>query len=338
MRTAIISLLLFVLSQSAYGQCDDCYFIRGDANCDGSVDLADYVYINAWLYFGGPPPANLDAADTDDNGSINGTDATVITQMLYQGGSGPACPFPDMGRDCTPDEINTCCSPGEGDLELDLSTDFKDEDIECPSTIWDDWGSQSASWDDGKLVLSWSNSSSCGTDDTCNYGVGAWTVDDEGLVFTKRMLEESVASLTVGLTGSYSLEATTACVTCPTGMGINGLAVEWGRVAVEVVPVGAGSPFYVYAETASEESLDYCPTDSKTGAIDESADITLDILTLLDSEDDCAEWRIGSVAVAARGTFVTTGAGQDNAENEAVEIELLPDVVIGLCDNGDCGQ
>lgn len=83
-------------------------FIRGDANGDGSVNIADALLILDFLHGIRPIAAPLDAADVDDNGVINSTDARYLYTYLFGGGPPPAAPFPNAGLDPTPDTIVGC--------------------------------------------------------------------------------------------------------------------------------------------------------------------------------------------------------------------------------------
>jgi hypothetical protein len=75
-------------------------FRRGDADANGSVNLADAVVILNHLFRGGTVPPCLDAADSNDDGAENLTDAVFILKGLFQGGPPP----PPPGRDtCGPD-------------------------------------------------------------------------------------------------------------------------------------------------------------------------------------------------------------------------------------------
>ena len=77
-------------------------FRRGDANADGSVDIADAICTLSYL-FGAPDdpckrsvPACLDAADANDDGMIDIADGISILGHLF----GPAGPLPDPFETC----------------------------------------------------------------------------------------------------------------------------------------------------------------------------------------------------------------------------------------------
>jgi len=64
--------------------------VRGDINVDGTIGLADAVYLLRWSYLGGSAPPCLDAADVNDDGQARGTsDAIFLLTWRYLGGSPP---------------------------------------------------------------------------------------------------------------------------------------------------------------------------------------------------------------------------------------------------------
>ena len=81
-------------------------FIRGDYLGDGQINLTDVIVLLSHLFLGGPPEPCEDAGDADDSGILDLSDA--ITNLNYQflGGTPPPAPFPEPGRDLTPDSLN----------------------------------------------------------------------------------------------------------------------------------------------------------------------------------------------------------------------------------------
>ena len=69
-----------------------CIWERGDANLSGSVNLTDIVFLNNYLFSGGPAPQCVDAADADSSGGINISDPIYLANYLFNGGPAPA-PF-----------------------------------------------------------------------------------------------------------------------------------------------------------------------------------------------------------------------------------------------------
>jgi hypothetical protein len=74
-------------------------FVRGDANGDGSTNLADAVYILQRLFAAGPAIACLDAGDANDDESVNLADAIYLLQGLFANGPPIPPPHPVCGED-----------------------------------------------------------------------------------------------------------------------------------------------------------------------------------------------------------------------------------------------
>lgn len=101
------ALLVLAFSATVSGQTAlndrSSAFIRGDANQDGSVNIADAVLILDSLF--GMPAAILlceDAADANDDEQLNIADAVSLLGFLFTpGASEPPAPFPYVDRDGT---------------------------------------------------------------------------------------------------------------------------------------------------------------------------------------------------------------------------------------------
>lgn len=82
-------------------------FLRGDADGNGAVTIADPLFVLDFAYTGGAEPGCLDAADMDDDGLVNGVaDALFGLGGLFSGG--PPLPAPgmfDCGIDPTDDDL-----------------------------------------------------------------------------------------------------------------------------------------------------------------------------------------------------------------------------------------
>jgi hypothetical protein len=74
--------------------CGSRPFHRGDANADGSLDIADAVFLLGWLFLGLPAPDCLEAGDADNSGTIELTDPVRILGYLFLGGPPPEAPGP----------------------------------------------------------------------------------------------------------------------------------------------------------------------------------------------------------------------------------------------------
>jgi hypothetical protein len=84
--------------------------LRGDANNDLKVDLADPLAIQRWLFMAGSPPACLAAADANDDGAVNLSDVVYLNRWLFQSGPPPSAPFPYCGHDPEPSDL-PCSNP-----------------------------------------------------------------------------------------------------------------------------------------------------------------------------------------------------------------------------------
>ena len=97
------TLTLTLLPRTGGG--DDPSFIRGDANDDRRVDIADGIWMVNFLFYGGTMTACLPAADANADGQRNVSDAMYIFNFQLQPGKtagsqlfpAPPAPFPDCG-------------------------------------------------------------------------------------------------------------------------------------------------------------------------------------------------------------------------------------------------
>lgn len=80
-------------------------FIRGDANGDGRVDLADPIHTLSHLFGSADRVACPDAYDVNDDGALDLADPIYAVRFLFSGGEPPPAPFPGPGPDPTPDEL-----------------------------------------------------------------------------------------------------------------------------------------------------------------------------------------------------------------------------------------
>lgn len=88
----------------------DTLFIRGDANRNGALEIADSIQTFSYLFLGGPAPACEDAADANDSGGIDISDGIYVLVYLFSGGPAPPSPYPVPGVDPTEDPLG--CSEG----------------------------------------------------------------------------------------------------------------------------------------------------------------------------------------------------------------------------------
>lgn len=85
-------------------------FLRGDANMDVVLNVADPIRILEYRFSGGEPPACMDAADGNDDGLVDMSDAIYVLSFLFQGGPAPPPPLGEPGPDATEDP-QSCEAP-----------------------------------------------------------------------------------------------------------------------------------------------------------------------------------------------------------------------------------
>jgi len=66
-------------------------YIRGDANGDQIINLADVLHLIAYLYKNGPAPNPFEAGDVECSGGIDLGDVLYLIAYLYKGGPAPGC-------------------------------------------------------------------------------------------------------------------------------------------------------------------------------------------------------------------------------------------------------
>jgi hypothetical protein len=90
-------------------------FIRGDANDDGALDLADGIFLLDFLFSSGATPGCLEAGDLNDDSAIDLADPIYVLSFLFSQGPNPEPPFPNCGPDPDGDsdgmtcEVSTSC-------------------------------------------------------------------------------------------------------------------------------------------------------------------------------------------------------------------------------------
>ena len=93
------------LQLSAIPATIDPGFIRGDANQDGLLNIADPVEMLDLLFGVNPSVSCADALDANDDGGANIADPVYVLGRLFSAGPPPAAPYPDCGLDPTPDSL-----------------------------------------------------------------------------------------------------------------------------------------------------------------------------------------------------------------------------------------
>lgn len=77
---------LFSWSDHVFGMK---FYMRGDANADGTINVGDAVYIINFIFKDGPAPTPDIAGDTNCDDTINVGDAVAIINYIFKGGDAP---------------------------------------------------------------------------------------------------------------------------------------------------------------------------------------------------------------------------------------------------------
>lgn len=85
-------------------------FLRGDADGNGQIELADSVTVLSNLFLGTKELGCVDAADANDDGQLAISDAVHTLGFLFLGGVRMPAPFPICGEDPTSDGLG-CAQP-----------------------------------------------------------------------------------------------------------------------------------------------------------------------------------------------------------------------------------
>jgi hypothetical protein len=85
------------------------FFMRGDANQDMRLDIADPIRIIDALFAGGRALLTCpDAGDANDDGEINVADPIALLEAIFGYRRSIPAPYPGMGADTSPDNLNPC--------------------------------------------------------------------------------------------------------------------------------------------------------------------------------------------------------------------------------------
>jgi hypothetical protein len=139
----LITSSAFLLFLSGPGDAKPPFFIRGDTNADGGVDISDGVFTLNFLFQGGPAPACDDAVDANDDGTGDLSDAVYEFNYLFLGGPQMPPPFPGCGLDPTDNDPLDCaafplCEPpidAQGQITLARQTPDGAADIAVPGAV-----------------------------------------------------------------------------------------------------------------------------------------------------------------------------------------------------------
>ncbi|MGE3167229.1 MAG: LamG-like jellyroll fold domain-containing protein, partial [Planctomycetota bacterium] len=67
---------------------------RADCNVDGSLNIADAIFLLGYLFSGGASPSCEDSCDANDDGQLNIADGIYVLTHLFANGAEPPAPFP----------------------------------------------------------------------------------------------------------------------------------------------------------------------------------------------------------------------------------------------------
>jgi len=76
---------------NGYGDVCEPY-VCGDANGDETINVGDAVYLVAYIFTGGPPPAPLEAGDANCDFRMNIGDGVYLINYIFKEGPQPCCP------------------------------------------------------------------------------------------------------------------------------------------------------------------------------------------------------------------------------------------------------
>ena len=80
-------------------------FARGDCNQDGTLDLADVIFSEIYMFAGGEKPGCIDACDSNDDGVLNIADPIYLLNWLFIQGPPLPTPSASCGSDPTVDGL-----------------------------------------------------------------------------------------------------------------------------------------------------------------------------------------------------------------------------------------
>jgi hypothetical protein len=90
------------------------FFIRGDVDNDGLLNISDVTHLTSYLFSSGPPPPPpCDRADVNDDGEVNVLDVNYLIDFMYSSGPEPPWPYPKPGIDSSPDDLPLECPGGK---------------------------------------------------------------------------------------------------------------------------------------------------------------------------------------------------------------------------------
>lgn len=80
--------LLAMCCATSFAIVPPCY-VLGDANGNGVVNISDPIFLNNYLFLGGPPPTCLAACDANSDGRVDVSDPVFMLNVLFGGQQPP---------------------------------------------------------------------------------------------------------------------------------------------------------------------------------------------------------------------------------------------------------
>ena len=78
---------------------DSVAFIRGDSNDDGSLNLADAIFLIGYFFGGGNQPPCRSSANTNGDAVVDIGDVIFVINHQFLAGPQPSAPYPNCGAD-----------------------------------------------------------------------------------------------------------------------------------------------------------------------------------------------------------------------------------------------
>jgi len=79
------------------------WFVRGEVNDDGEVDISDVVSLLGYMFSGEDAPTDTEAADVNDDEIVDIADPIYLLSFLFRGGPEIPAPFPERGPEPEPE-------------------------------------------------------------------------------------------------------------------------------------------------------------------------------------------------------------------------------------------
>jgi hypothetical protein len=183
LATILLAFSIVIVNSSGNFASDcGCKFIRGDADHGGQVDMSDAVLILNYLFYG-YPICNFDAADSTDNGIITMDDSYYILCFLYGGTNcppnppPPPAPFPSEGCDCTPDNLEKCCSRSFGASDPEPLS-INSAACNPPQGSGNNWDIRTCTSGTTSVNITTQNGNSCAHADSSVFWNVEWAISD----------------------------------------------------------------------------------------------------------------------------------------------------------------